>query len=360
MIIVNGRFLSQRPTGVQRFSYETTTRIDRVIKIISPITLENPIIDSSGKKIQVEHVGLNFKGGGLSALWEQTVLPLKLKKEILYCPHGTYPISYKNIALVIHDIAIFDHPKWYVPSRRMYFNYMWTRIIKKGLPIITVSNFTKERLINYFNINPDKIYIANNAVDNSIFFTRTEIDSAVIITKLNLNSKKYVLVVGGASPRKNLKNMVMAWSLCAVDVELVVVGHRVMADSMTSDPIPAEIDEKIVYTGHISDQDLSCLYSRAIALLYCSLYEGFGIPILEAMTCGSPVITSNQTSMPEIAGGAAWLVNPNDIDDIKNAIEELSNKSDLRQSMINGGYQRAAHYTWDNSAKVINHYIDNY
>ncbi len=171
---------------------------------------------------------------------------------------------------------------------------------------------------------------------------------------LGINAPAYILYVGSLEPRKNLRRLLQAWARVqpslGAEVELVVAGAKGSSrvfECARLDPLPPGVQ----FTGYVSDEQLPCLYSGALALVYPSLYEGFGLPPLEAMACGTPVVTSNGTSLPEVAADVAVLVDPEDIDSIAEGIRRVVASSALRDHMRQLGLERASRTTWDYTAQ---------
>lgn len=242
--------------------------------------------------------------------------------------------SYK--VTTIHDLAPLKYPQ-YTPSSIVEVHKSRLRLVAKEVDkIIAVSQSTKEDAVELLKIDPEKIVVIPEAGDERI--KRVGKDEVDRVQKKYGISKSYLLVVG-TNPRKNLPRIIDAFiGLRNKDLQLVIVGRK-----------PRVTQSEIIYTGFTTFEDLSALYSGAQALVYTSLYEGFGQPILEAFKTGCPVITSNVSSMPEVAGDAAHLVNPTKVDEIAKGIQEVLKN---RSKWIKKGNERVKEFSWEYTAKL--------
>jgi glycosyltransferase involved in cell wall biosynthesis len=330
IVYVNARFTTQVLTGIQRYSWEVTKRLKDQIYLLSP------------KK--------NLPNG-TGHLWEQFYLPGKLPKNtLLWSPGGSGPLMVPKQVVTIHDTAHLEFPEWYSPKFSAWYKWLLPRLAKRVSHIITVSNFSRNQIIEILGVEPSKVSVISCGVD-SVFFSVNREMVDIIRKKYQLPSE-YVLTVSAISPRKNFQRVIKAWeALRENDIPLVVVGKSGL--QFAKDVGFGKIPKGVIFTGYVSDEDLPSLYAGAIAFLYPSLYEGFGIPILEAMATGTPVITSSITSMPEVAGDAAILVDPYEVESIASGIEQLIYDSSLRNALCKQGLVRAKSYTWENAANNI-------
>jgi glycosyltransferase involved in cell wall biosynthesis len=202
-------------------------------------------------------------------------------------------------------------------------------------------------------IRPDKVSVIPNGVDER-FAPRTPEEIEAVRRALGINATDYILCVGSLEPRKNLRRLIEAWAkippMLGADVELVIAGARGSSrvfDSVGLDPLPPRVH----FTGYVSDEQLPALYSGALALVYPSLYEGFGLPPLEAMACGTPVVTSSGTSLAEVAANVAVMVDPEDVDSIAHGIRRVVSSSALREELRRRGLERASQNTWERTAR---------
>ncbi len=323
-IAINGRFQQRRITGVDRYAHEISKRLTAAKYFITP---NRPLGQVTGQ------------------LWEQLVLPAKIQSgDILWSPANAGPWLVRDQVVTIHDASVFDHPEWFNPTFSLWTRFSWQMLAKRVKAIVTVSNFSRERLKLHLEIPEEKIHVAYNGVGKP-FGPQSQKAIEDVKARYGLN-KPYFLFVGTHEPRKNLAGLIQAWeSLNLKSHSLFVAGAEgaVFANSRGRETRPLQI--------YISDEDLPALYSGATAFVAPSFYEGFGLTTLEAMACGTPVIASNTTSFPEVAGDAALFVNPNEIEETKNAMLQIIENPQLTNTLRERGLRQAARFTWDESAR---------
>lgn len=332
-IALNGRFYSHRPTGMQRYGIELANRLGDHLAVIRP---NRPL------------------RGGLGHVWEQCYLPLATGKHLLWSPNNTGPLSVSRQVCTIHDLIPLDHPEWFNPRFVALYKWLMPRLAKRLQHVIAISEFTKRRIIEHCQIDPLKISVVPNGVD-AAFRPCSPDRIAEVRRRLDLGTKPYVLCVSSLEPRKNLKGLIAAWtrlpSFLKNEYRLVLAGAKgntkVFGDAGLDGAPP---DAR--FTGYVSQDDLPALYSGAALFAYPSLYEGFGLPPLEAMACGVPVLTSNSSSIPEVVGDAALSVDPMNVDAIAEGLRELMTNEDLRKRLAAEGFDRAAQLSWDNTARL--------
>jgi glycosyltransferase involved in cell wall biosynthesis len=221
----------------------------------------------------------------------------------------------------------------------------------KADKIITVSQNTKDDLVEMFNYNPKKIKVIYNGVDNSYKI----IDNKKLISEIKDKydtGKDFLLYVGNIKPHKNIPVLLKALSNIDKQNKLVIVGKRDKAYDEIFDIIDQNnLEDRIIFTGFVPDKDLILLYNAATLFVYPSLYEGFGLPPLEAMACGTPVITSNVSSLPEVVGYAAITVDPYNINGLAEEINKVLGNEVLQKAMIKKGIERAKEFTWEKTAR---------
>lgn len=273
------------------------------------------------------------------------------KKDKLDIYHGTSFYIPKHIkcrtVLTVHDLSYIKYPNTFTKSRLIYGKIFIKDSVKRADKIIAVSESTKRDIINYYGIQEEKIFVTHLGA-RDIFKPATINEIELIKKKYNLN--KYILAVGTIEPRKNLLRLIKAFnnvsSKIDEEIKLVLVGKS----GWKNEDIFKEIDknsQRIIFTDYITDQELKCLYSGCELFVYPSLYEGFGLPVLEAMSCGSKVVTSNISSLPEITGNIATLINPSDIDEISEGIlKELNNLRDKKEIL-----KQANLFSWNKAAR---------
>lgn len=304
---------------------------------------------------------LRDRGRGFRILSEQFVYPRLIKKNQIDLYHGLHysmPIINKTrIVTTIHDTTFFRYPQKHVWMKRLYFKFFIKHSSIHSDHLITVSDNTKKDLISLFNTDPGKVTTTHLGVDDSF----KPIDNSEMFLKIRNKyslPEKFILYVGLIEPRKNLQSLVEAYAKFLKISELKDNIHLILAGrwgweskeliKLISD---LNIVEKVHFPGYIDSEDLPFLYNMAIVFVYPSYYEGFGLPVLEAMACGTPVITSNISSMPEFVGDSGLLINPNDISSIENALRDLLSNDLLRRKLSERALKRSTEYTWKETAR---------
>ena len=258
------------------------------------------------------------------AVWYPFALGRKRDGDVLHCPTYRGPVrSVLPLVVTVHDLAVFRHPEAFNRWTRTYSPRVVPHVLGAARRIIAVSDFTRRELVELLHLPDEKIRVIPNGIDDE--FTR---DGPAA-------DGEYVLAVGTLEPRKNLRLLVEAARRS--DVELRVVGARGWGGVDVG-------GNGVHWLGEVSDADLARLYRGALCVAYPSFYEGFGIPVLEAMACGAPVVTSRGTAMEEVADGAAVLVDPGDSADLAAGIERAVAE---RETLVARGLERAGAFRWD-------------
>src|SRR5580704_5312840 len=280
-------------------------------------------------------------------LWEQLYLPTQLQHRLLWSPGNTGPLGVSRQVLTVHDAASLDHPEWFERKFALWYAAMLPRLIRKVRAIITVSHFSKERIVSLTGVESERVNVIYNGVDERFQLAETE---AVKHARTNFGlTSPYILFVGSIEPRKNLKILLEAWRLGGfAGATLAVVGaggH--LFPKLQFDSIP----DGVLLLGPVSDDLLPALYSGAAGFVYPSVYEGFGLPPLEAMASGCPVAVSDIPAHREICGKTAMYFDPFVPEDISAKLEWLLKLDGAsRASLVKQGLQRAALYNWESAA----------
>jgi len=269
------------------------------------------------------------------------------------------PLAGGKKAVVIHDMTMKDHPDTVSRKNRLLFRTFLDRSIRRADKIVTVSQFSKERIAHYYPNTKDRIAVIPNAVDHERF--RPLSDRAVIESakeKYGI-SGEYILFLGNIEPRKNLERLIEAYSVINNEEEkvpdLVIAGGMGwLYDGIIQRAKGFGLENKIVFPGYIDEDDVAAIICGAEFLCFPSLYEGFGMPVLEAMACGTPVLTSDCSSLPEVGGDCCLYVDPSDVRSIAQGIRRLMKDEGLRHSLSVRGIARAGQFTWERSARMLN------
>jgi glycosyltransferase involved in cell wall biosynthesis len=282
-------------------------------------------------------------------LWEQLFLPLECRGSTLLCLAGSAPAFKTGQVCMIHDAAIYDTPEAYRPAFVAWYRFLFKRLASTARLIVTVSDFSKERLMRGLGMSADKIAVVRNGADH--------LDACVAepsaLEALGLRAGRYFIVVGSSNPNKNHRVAVQAFLALAPsnDMQLVVVGDG--NDAVFAADVEAGGRGRVVLAGRQSDRQLKGLYAAAIALVFPSYYEGSGLPPLEAMSCGCPVIASNRAAIPEICGDGVLYADPDSVIDIADAMSRLIVEPTFRGRVIHNGSRRAREFNWDRAAGTL-------
>jgi glycosyltransferase involved in cell wall biosynthesis len=258
---------------------------------------------------------------------------------------------YSNIStnvITVHDIAYF---KYHANPLKKIFSRLVYRGIKYSDFLIAVSNSTKNDLINYFTVPEEKIRVIHHGVD-SAFKPLAPKDVEEVYTKYNIDKNcRYILHVGGNAPRKNLPVLIKAFHRLINGFKIKNV-KLLKINNMDRELIRRlKIEKYVKIIDYVPEEDLPKFYNLADVFVFPSIYEGFGFPPLEAMACGTPVITSNASSLPEVVGGAGIMLDPNDVDGFAKAMYNVLTDEGLRQEMIKRGLERVKKFSWDKAAR---------
>lgn len=308
--------------------------------------------------------------GGAYPLWEQKTLPNAVKQygcDLLHCTSNTAPMkSPVPLMITLHDIIYLESISifkkggtWYQKFGNMYRRFVVPRVVKNSEKIITVSHFEKNRIREFFGFpeSDDRLVAVYNGVSEHFKPVTDQIELKRIKEKYHLPDQ-FLFFLGNTDPKKNTKGVLKAFSdfrkKSNTQHKLVMLDY----DREALDKLLAEINDKqlinhIHLTGYVVNTELPSIYSQASLFLYPSLRESFGIPMLEAMRCGVPVITSNTSSMPEVAGDAAHFVDPYKPEEITQAIELLLTDEAKRKELIEKGFKRSAAFSWKAMAEDV-------
>ncbi len=269
-----------------------------------------------------------------------------------FCSLGT---DVKTI-LVIHDLAFVHFPKQVSFLQRKYYSLMTPGFIAKASRIITVSEYTKSDIVQQFNCHPSRIEVACNGCD-PVFHPLDNAEKLEIRQEFS-HGKPYFIFIGAIHPRKNVHNLIKAFSLFKTatnsDYKLLLVGRFAWNTGEVKEAYDlSDFKKDIIFTGFVPDEKVPLLMGAALALTYVSQFEGFGIPLLEAMHCEIPIITSNVSSLPQVAGRAALYVHPKQISQIARAMEQLFNSPQLCSDLVEEGKEQRTKFTWEKAASVV-------
>ncbi len=263
----------------------------------------------------------------------------------------------KKIA-IIYDMTYKTYPETVRNRTRHLLNLALEKSCQRADHIITISEFSKKEIMKYLGIPKDKITVMPCGVDFSIYHPNYSVDEVnKVVEKYNIDSP-YILYLGTLEPRKNIERLIQAYGKLSEEKKnlpkLVLAGRKGwMYESIFKTVKTLNLEEKIIFTGYVDEKDAPILMKGAEIFLFPSIYEGFGMPPLEAMACGTPVLVSNVSSLPEVVGDAGIQVNPFSIESIKNGMEYLINNKEKRLELSLRGIQKSKAFTWDVSAQIL-------
>jgi len=351
--------------AMRRELYGGGNYIKNLVWALSRIDRENEylIFGSSENVCHLEglqnsfHIELAPSNRMLRLPWEQTVLPLKLKRKRIDVYHGAgfvVPLV-KTCAQVvtIYDMTFQLMPKRHSLHKRLYFRAMIPAMVKGSDRVIATSESTKRDILGFVRVEKEKICVIHLGVAGRFEPVRDGERLAEIREKYNL-PREFILFVGVIEPRKNLETLVDAYLADSLSdrFDLVLAGSLGWDYSgLVRKIASSRVRGRVRMPGYVADADLPALYSAATAFVYPSLYEGFGLPPLEAMACGTPVITSSVSSLPEVVGEAAILVDPKDVGALASALQRILKDRQLREELSRRGRERAKLFTWDQTAE---------
>lgn len=274
---------------------------------------------------------------------------------IIYTNFRRYPqLGNAKSFVVVHDIAFARFPDTVNLKNKRYLEKYVPKSIEKADKVLAVSEFTKQEIINYYKVDPKKVIVTHNAVDTNRF--KRVANTNAVRSKYKIPGK-YILFMGTIEPRKNIERLVKAYSLLPDKIKseytLVLAGGKGWLDENIDQAIALVAGGSVLRTGYIDHNDMPALYSGADLFVFPSLYEGFGIPILEAMACDTPVLTGKNSSLPEVGGDAAYYVDENSVESIRNGITKLLQDKKLCDELVQKGRQQIRIFSWEKSAKVI-------
>nr|WP_153365897.1 glycosyltransferase family 1 protein [Rhizobium sp. ICMP 5592] len=339
-------------SGVQRFARELTLALDRKIAAGDvPAALKGAswrlaVPRNAPVDIGLSAISVDAFGSGPGHLWEQTALLARSRGGRLIGFGGSGPLLHRRQAVIIHDVTIFRHPQSFKRSYRLLHGALGA-ILTRTAKIGTVSDFSRQELASVFRVPADGIDVVDNAVDH---FAAIEPDET-IIQRLGLKTNGFFLLVGTMKPNKNLDFAIRAFeALGDPDQKLVVVGGTAPTVFKSDGP---QSSEHMLFPGRLSDAEIAALERHATAFVFPSLYEGFGIPPLEAMTQGCPVLAADIPAVREASGIAALYFDPGKQDELVAAMRRIAGDEALRADLRQRGHENVARFSWDDSAEKV-------
>jgi glycosyltransferase involved in cell wall biosynthesis len=349
-LVINGRFLTQPTTGVQRFAIETVKAIDFLLATPQYSSLQGRVellVPRAARAFPLARIPIrtaSFLGG---YAWEQMELPLMSRGSILLnlCMLG--PAATRWQVVVIHDATVRAVPESYTRAFRAAYELLIPRLCRRAAQIVTVSNFSRQEISRWYGVPLESIAVCSEGSDH-ITAVKSDVN---VLARYNLGGRRFFLGVGGVSRHKNVDTVLKSFSrACLDDTALIITGGR---QSRIYVDVEARNSRNVLHIGFVSDAELRALYEHAVALVYPSRYEGFGLPPIEAMACGCPVVISDQPALTETARNAALVCGTHDIGGLAELMQRLVSDPHLRADLAERGRQRAAAFRWSQTAAKL-------
>lgn len=358
MVIFNA-LQTSLSVGIGRYSYELAKEIYKLQKIQYKIVIREEDLDNfkfASKNDLIIVKGI--KNSKERNYYEQFILPKKIYNEypeaVIHYPDSMAPLTAKNkIIITVHDLAFKSIKGAFKRGTIIWKNVMTDLSIRKANKIIAITNFSKNEIYKYYpNVDKEKVSVVYNGFNN---FSRENIEYDNISENIKqLVGEDYILTVSTISPRKNIDGLIKAFNLIKDEIKLYLVIAGIdgwMYEEVHKVASKLNLENRVIFTGGVNDEELKLLYKNTKLFVYPSFYEGFGLPPLEAMSFGIACIVSNITSIPEVVGDAAVLVNPYDITEVAGAIKKVIVDKDANNSLSGKGLNRVKKFSWEECAK---------
>lgn len=349
-ITINGRFLSQVMVGVQRVAIEATRAMDRLLATSEFSAFQGRLeilAPTNARDYNLDNIVVRKVGRLTGYAWEQIELPFYAGRSLLVnlCLLG--PVVKRHQIVLAHDATVRAMPDNFSFQFRLAYNVLVPLLLRRSEQVVTISEFSRREIAKYYDINTSKVPVCYEGADH---MTAVAPDKS-ILDRLGLAGRPYLLGVGINSRNKNIENAVAAFLASGLtDTLFVLTGHK---ELRVFDYAPDTTHANVRMAGYVSDGELRALYEHALALVFPSRYEGFGLPPIEAMQCGCPVIVSDQDALMEIGGEAVRVCGMDDIDGLARAMREIRDDAELRARMRRASLARAKTFTWEKMARCL-------
>jgi glycosyltransferase involved in cell wall biosynthesis len=340
-LAINGRFLAQSLTGVQRYAREIVTAMDRLLaegRPWGPVTLLLP--PDATPLPGLTAIVQRTVGRNRGHRWEQIDLPAAAKGARLLSLGNAGPLLHPRQVIALHDAGIYAVPESYGLAYRLWYRFQFGWFARRAEQVLTVSAFSAGELARLAKVPRDRLTVVPNAAEH---LDRVVADPSILA---GLEPLSFVLAIGSPKPHKNLAAVAAALALMAQPRPRLVVAGHAHPRGLSGVPLP----DGAIALGAVTESQLKALYENALCLAFPSTYEGFGIPPLEAMACGCPAVVAHTSSLPEVCGNAALYCDPHDPATLAHAIGRLIAEPGLRAQMVARGRARAGEFAWSTGA----------
>jgi glycosyltransferase involved in cell wall biosynthesis len=349
-IAINGRFLTQKTVGVQRFAIETVKAIDALIEsgeyraLVGRIEILAP---RGARDFPLKHIPLRRCGRWSGYAWEQIELPFFSADSLLLnlCMLG--PLAHQRQVVVVHDATVPALPNNFSWKFRAAYGFLIPRLCRNAALAVTISEFSRQEIARWYKVDTSTMPNCSEGGDHILH----EGADQSVLTRNGLAGRKFFLGVGVGSSNKNIETVLAAFNKAGLNNTLLVLtGKREAAVHGQMTEIKSEHVRNL---GYVSDAELRALYEQALALVFPSRYEGFGLPVVEAMTAGCPVIISTQPALMEVAGDAALACGMDDAAMLAGHMRALHDDAAMRERFATAGRERAKRFTWRDTARRL-------
>jgi glycosyltransferase involved in cell wall biosynthesis len=279
------------------------------------------------------------------------------RADLLHVQYTAPPWCPKPVVATIHDISFEHFPEFFTPKERFFFKRTIPYTAHRAVKVLTGSEYSRQDLVRTYPVAPEKIVLTPYGIEGRFQPVSDPAQIEAVRKKYGIQ-RGYLLTVGNLQPRKNLGRLIKAYTHLrgrpdGMRQQLVIVGKRAwLSHSIFDEARRSSYVEDIIFTDYVSEEDLIALYSGATAFVYPSIFEGFGLPVLEAMACGAPVITSNTSSLPEVVGDAGIMIDPYDEQALVKAIQQVVSDAELRARLSESGLAQARKFSWRKTAEL--------
>ena len=356
-IVLDARTANDHFPGIGRYVVNLSQALMRIAPDLDLTLLHNPAAKATRLTLPaLPRIACSTSPFSIQQQW---IVPAILRQAQAKFYHSAYYLMpyLPGVPSVVtcYDLIPLIYPEYYTISQRLICRLAHYLALRATRVILAISEATKADLVRVFQVDPQQVLVTPLAADAS-FAPCSRMQIAAVRVKYAL-PERYVLYLGINKPHKNLARLVQTWRVVnrksqIPHLKLVIAGQwderypeaRRLAEELG-------LKDQVVFAGPVSEADLPALYSGAMLFVFPSLYEGFGLPVLEAMACGTPVVCSNTSSLPEVAGNAALLVEPQDVTALADALSRAANDGELRQAMRQKGMTQAARFSWERTAQ---------
>jgi len=359
-VAIDAHMIGQRETGGEWYMFGLITGLTRVdtenrytLLVTDPAPLQSRLSLPPNFELQVVRPAENIP----RVAWAIPRTCHRIGAQVLHVSYTAPPICPCPTVVTVHDIAYELFPQFFSPRDRWLLSATVPLSSRLAARVIAVSEWTKRDLIRWYHISEEKIRVVYEAADDRFLVDIPE-EKVTEVRKRYAEGRRYVLAVGDIQPRKNLGRLVEAFGMLVAkaaieeDVILIIAGQSQWQGAQVARQVEEQgLAQRVRFPGYVSDEDLPALYRGAEVFVYPSVYEGFGLPPLEAMTCGTPVICSSASSLPEVVGEAAMLFDPYDVSALAQALRDLLCDEAKRQELVLAGLVRATQFSWEKAAR---------